>query len=950
MEAATEYKDGLKKRVCGRCGEEETTPIPALGHTHNLVKTDQKPATCTEAGNKEYWTCSGCGLYFGDAEGSTNITEGSWVIPATGHTPLEAVKENEAAATCTEPGSYDLVVYCDVCGTEISREAKDVPALGHTMTHTAAKEATCTEAGNVEYWTCGTCKKHFRDEAGTTEITEADLVVSALGHDLKATAAKAATCTEAGNNAYWTCSRCGLYFGDAEGSTNITEGSWVIPATGHTPKEAVKENETAATCTEAGSYDMVVYCDVCGEELSRETTTVPALGHTMTHTEAKAATCTEAGNVEYWTCGTCKKHFSDEAGTTEIAEENLVIAALGHDLKPTAAKEATCTEEGSSAYWTCSRCGLYFGDEEGKTPIAEGSWIIAALGHDWGEWEELQPATESENGLEKRTCGRCGEEETNVLPALGHTHNLVKTEEKPATCTEAGNKEYWTCSGCGLYFGDAEGKTQIEEGSWIIAAPGHDWSDWSSWKAAEGGTQHEHTRTCSRCGETETEKADHTWQEDTTITTTFQDGKWTGSRKRTCTGCQAEETFDALITPLFVDLYSDGDEGGMTGSNVLVRDDKFLLDTATVRDFMEDHGLGAFYSEDGKLTWEEEHPEEQIEGTFTLVNETDGNINFTEYLNAGNTELTIQIHFKPDTEYSSRYAEADLTLTLKLQKPPTITITWICRKDENDEGTVVQVNEKLKNGITIDELQKPDASKLTFYGCEYKWIRLSPFGDIDPEGAPFWVDYETLPEVTYYTLVTVWTKDHTYGNPGGWELSEDKTKAVRKKTCTTCGHQEIAEEAAIQKVNIGIVFDEDGKPKLETVNGKSYVALDITGIQSMAADPDSGFTTLGEGEELILSDITLFTGETAFGVNDGRIENDYAAGKITFLKDTDKQLRVSDLQEGTIVTVHVEIIPDPNAKLDPADPDYAEKSTRYRKFKGGDYELALCYLSLYFGG
>ncbi len=47
----------------------------------------------------------------------------------------------------------------------------------------------------------------------------------------------------------------------------------------HTPAEAVKENEVAATCEEAGHYDSVVYCTVCGEEISRETVEIPALGH-----------------------------------------------------------------------------------------------------------------------------------------------------------------------------------------------------------------------------------------------------------------------------------------------------------------------------------------------------------------------------------------------------------------------------------------------------------------------------------------------------------------------------------------------------------------------------------------------------------------------------------------------------------------------------------------------
>ncbi len=51
------------------------------------------------------------------------------------------------------------------------------------------------------------------------------------------------------------------------------------PAHEHTPGEAVKENEVPATCEEAGHYDMVVYCTVCHEEISRETVEIPALGH-----------------------------------------------------------------------------------------------------------------------------------------------------------------------------------------------------------------------------------------------------------------------------------------------------------------------------------------------------------------------------------------------------------------------------------------------------------------------------------------------------------------------------------------------------------------------------------------------------------------------------------------------------------------------------------------------
>ena len=54
---------------------------------------------------------------------------------------------------------------------------------------------------------------------------------------------------------------------------------------------------------------------------------------------------------------------------------------------------------------------------------------------------------------------------------------LTKTEAKAATCTEAGNKAYWTCSGCGKYFSDKDGTNEIAKDSWVIPATDHDWSN-----------------------------------------------------------------------------------------------------------------------------------------------------------------------------------------------------------------------------------------------------------------------------------------------------------------------------------------------------------------------------------------------------------------------------------------------------------------------------------------
>ena len=86
----------------------------------------------------------------------------------------------------------------------------------------------------------------------------------------------------------------------------------------HTLAAAVHENEVAATCEVAGSYDEVVYCAVCNEEVSREHKTIDALGHKYLHHDAKSATEYEAGNIEYYSCERCVKVFSADESKTEI--------------------------------------------------------------------------------------------------------------------------------------------------------------------------------------------------------------------------------------------------------------------------------------------------------------------------------------------------------------------------------------------------------------------------------------------------------------------------------------------------------------------------------------------------------------------------------------------------------------------------------------------------------
>jgi hypothetical protein len=96
----------------------------------------------------------------------------------------------------------------------------------------------------------------------------------------------AATCTKAGNTAYWHCAECGKYFSDA-GALN---------------------------------------------EIQAEDTVIPALNHpTLTFVEAKEPT-TEPGNIAYWHCGTCGCYFSDEQCENEIKQEDTVIAIIYHKV------------------------------------------------------------------------------------------------------------------------------------------------------------------------------------------------------------------------------------------------------------------------------------------------------------------------------------------------------------------------------------------------------------------------------------------------------------------------------------------------------------------------------------------------------------------------------------------------------------------------------------------
>ncbi|MFQ7680545.1 M64 family metallopeptidase [Coprobacillus cateniformis] len=169
-------------------------------HTHNLTLVAAKAATCTTAGNSAYYTCDGCDKWFADATGSVEITDKTSVkIPDPGHTAGTEWKSDDTnhwheCSRCHDKKDeaahdYGSDNVCDTCGYY-----KTVPHT-HNLTLVAAKAATCTEGGKEAYYKCEGCGKFYEDVLGTKEIT--DLAswgnIAKIAHTTKQTVTKASS-------------------------------------------------------------------------------------------------------------------------------------------------------------------------------------------------------------------------------------------------------------------------------------------------------------------------------------------------------------------------------------------------------------------------------------------------------------------------------------------------------------------------------------------------------------------------------------------------------------------------------------------------------------------------------------------------------------------------------------------------------------------------------------
>ena len=453
------------------------TSVTPPAHTCTLTKVPAKDATCTEAGNKEYWECKTCGNLYWDADGKNEITNKNDVIVEAGHKYGDLIAE--VSATCGKDG-VKAHYECSVCHKYFDTNYAEltdlvIPATGNHDWELVKKEV---EGADKHTKKCKVCNKteeetHDKWEGDKSDKWESDkdnhwhqfacgTIMDKAAHTWDAgVVATPATCTTAGEKTF-TCTKCGYQKTETINATGH-KYEWKHDETNHWQECSVCHDiidkaehtyashkcEDTATCTKAGcgyvkpagqhswndgevttpatctTDGVKTYtCKVCSET---KTEPIKASGHSLTKVEAVAATCTEGGNNEYYTCSVCKKVFkADKTTETTVADETL--AALGHKLTKTEAKAATCTEPGNSEYYTCGNCGKFFSDADGKNEIAKDSWVIKALGHDFtGAWVNTDAAGHYHK------CTRCDATDT----VIKHTFN-----GKP--CTEEDS-----CNVCG---------------------------------------------------------------------------------------------------------------------------------------------------------------------------------------------------------------------------------------------------------------------------------------------------------------------------------------------------------------------------------------------------------------------------------------------------------------------------------------------------------------------
>ena len=426
-------KSSLKKSDFG-----EQANLVSYTNQHLLTKTAAKAATCTESGNKEYWTCEHCGKYFlsddTNPETAKAVEQSEFIIPALNH--KNATTRGAFEPTETEPG-YSGDRYCPDCDTVFEK--------GYTywnegnLTWKLDADGTLTISGtgamkNYDYndnpspvYNNSNVKKvviedgvtsignsAFNECISLTSITIPDSVTSIGTYAFSGCRSLTSitipdSVTSIGAYAFQSCSNLT--------SITIPDSVTSIGASAFNSCSGLTSITIPDSVTSIGSYafynckNLTTISLSCKSSLKKSDFGDKAdlvsytNQHLLTKTAAKAATCSESGNKEYWTCEHCGKYFlSDDSNpeTAKAVELSETVISASHKLTKVEAKDATCTEDGNKEYWTCEHCGKYFLSDDTNPETAKAvelsETILPAIQHKNAELRNSSEPTETAPG------------------------------------------------------------------------------------------------------------------------------------------------------------------------------------------------------------------------------------------------------------------------------------------------------------------------------------------------------------------------------------------------------------------------------------------------------------------------------------------------------------------------------------------------------------------------
>lgn len=325
-----------------------TAKLTTTPHNPQTLDSDIVDATCGKDGSKTVTTsCSDCGYVIS--------VEHNVVIPATkNHTPAAAVKENVKAATCETAETYDSVVYCSVCGQEISRtQMTGEAALGHKWGEWKHDDSTA-KAESKHTRTCENDATHTDSAACnfTSQVTQ------------NQTADQPEITT-------YTCKDCGYSYTEETKPALGHTHNYGAPVADYTSGEAFVEGKDythTATCTGEGTCSQPTKTDKCTFDNGVETKAA-----TCTEDGVKTFTCTECGGtytVAVPATGHAWGQWSHDAATAEANATHTRVCTNDASHKETKAcdftakvtQEATLDQAEITTY-TCKDCGYSYTKE-----------------------------------------------------------------------------------------------------------------------------------------------------------------------------------------------------------------------------------------------------------------------------------------------------------------------------------------------------------------------------------------------------------------------------------------------------------------------------------------------------------------------------------------------------------------------------------------------------------